>query len=146
VYYTPRTIVATLVGETFDSLPDSQQAKILDPACGAGVFLLFAFLRVYRERSKQTGSRPKTEAIRSILEIQLTGFDISESGLKFAALSLYSTAIELDPSPVPPEKLKFKDLSDTFSLTHGRLSLLMRVWALGALANTWTESLTQNSM
>jgi SAM-dependent methyltransferase len=112
VYYTPRNIAAILVNEAFDQLPNAHAACVLDPACGAGVFLVLAFRRLYRERWKATERRPDTKAIRAILEKQLTGFDISESALKLSALSLYLTAIELDPEPVPPEKLIFKDLQD----------------------------------
>lgn len=110
VHYTPRNIAATLVGEAFDNLKDAHAAKVLDPACGASVFLVLAFRRLYRELWKHTKERPGTDAIRSILENQLVGFDICDSALKLSALSLYLTAIELDPDPVPPEKLKFKAL------------------------------------
>src|SRR5690606_16901816 len=105
VHYTPRNIAATLVGEAFDALSNAASARVLDPACGAGVFLVIAFRRLYRERWKAQGRRPDTAAIRGILEQQLVGFDISDSALKLCALSLYLTAIELDPDPVPPEKL-----------------------------------------
>jgi hypothetical protein len=110
VHYTPRNIAATLVGEAFDNLKGAHAAKVLDPACGASVFLVLAFRRLYRELWKHTKERPGTDAIRSILENQLVGFDICDSALKLSALSLYLTAIELDPDPVPPEKLKFKAL------------------------------------
>ncbi len=116
VHYTPRNIAATLVDEAFDNLPDAYKARVLDPACGASVFLVLAFRRLYRERWKEAlkknpnAPRPNTAAIREILEQQLTGFDISEEALKLSALSLYLTAIELDPEPVPPEKLAFKKL------------------------------------
>ncbi len=112
VHYTPRNIAATLVDEAFSLLPNGHAARILDPACGASVFLVLAFRQLYKERWKATGKRPDTKAIREILEKQLTGFDISDSALKLAALSLYLTAIELDPQPVPPGKLKFSCLRD----------------------------------
>ena len=112
VHYTPRNIAATLVDEAFIKLPNAHDARVLDPACGASVFLVLAFRRLYQERWKTTGERPDTKAIREILEKQLTGFDISDSAIKLAALSLYLTAIELDPKPVPPEKLKFRQLRD----------------------------------
>ena len=112
VYYTPRNIAAALVEEAFDKLPDAHEARILDPACGAGVFLVLAFRRLYRERWKATDRRPDTNAIRAILENQINGLDISDSALKLSALSLYLTAIELDPEPIPPEKLKFANLRD----------------------------------
>ncbi|OJV11830.1 MAG: hypothetical protein BGO12_08390 [Verrucomicrobia bacterium 61-8] len=118
VHYTPRNIAATLVGEAFDGLSNAHKARVLDPACGAGVFLVVAFRRLYRELWEETNLRPQTAAIRQILEQQLTGFDISDSALKLTALSLYLTAIELDPDPSPPEKLKFK------ALRHGRNAML----------------------
>jgi hypothetical protein len=110
VHYTPRNIVATLVDEAFIKLPNAHEARVLDPACGASVFLVLAFRRLYQARWKETGDRPDTKAIREILNKQLVGFDISDSALKLAALSLYLTAIELDPDPVPPSKLKFAHL------------------------------------
>ena len=112
VHYTPRNIAATLVDQAFNKLPNAHKARVLDPACGASVFLVLAFRRLYQERWKETKQRPDTKAIREILDKQLVGFDISESAIKLAALSLYLTAIELDPKPVPPEKLKFRHLRD----------------------------------
>jgi hypothetical protein len=110
VHYTPRRIAEMVVDEAFDGLPNATDARILDPACGASVFLVLAFRRLYQERWRTTGSRPNTTAIRSILMRQLVGFDVSESALRLAALSLYLTAIELDPEPVPPQKLRFDEL------------------------------------
>jgi hypothetical protein len=123
VHYTPRRIAATLVDEAFDGLPKKHEACVLDPACGAGVFLVLAFRRLYRARWEATGKRPDTKAIREILEKQLVGFDISDSALKLAALSLYLTAIELDPNPIPPEKLKFKPLNNNALFNHRRQNI-----------------------
>lgn len=118
VHYTPRNIAVTLVEEAFAALTDPHNAKVLDPACGAGVFLVLAFRRLYTERWRASGIRPDTKEIRKILETQLCGFDISESALRLTALSLYLTAIELDPNPIPPEKLKFKDLEGLVLFNH----------------------------
>jgi hypothetical protein len=120
VHYTPRRIAATLVDEAVDGLPRAHEARVLDPACGASVFLVLAFRRLYRERWESTCQRPDTKAIRAILEKQLCGFDISDSALKLSALSLYLTAIELDPEPIPPEKLRFKALSNLVLFNHRR--------------------------
>jgi N-6 DNA Methylase len=110
VHYTPRNIAATLVDEVFDRFPNAHRARVLDPACGASVFLVLALRRLYRQRWEHDGKRPGTKVIRELLEKRLTGFDISDSALKLSALSLYLTAIELDPKPVPPEGLKFRKL------------------------------------
>lgn len=110
VHYTPRNIAATMVDEAFSDLPAAARARVLDPACGASVFLVLAFRRLYQERWKSEGRRPGTKAIREILETQITGFDISESALRLGALSLYLTALELDPKPVPLSSLAFTNL------------------------------------
>jgi len=124
VHYTPRNIAATIVDEVFDSLPNAAESRVLDTSCGAGVFLVLAFRRLYRERWAATpsGKRPGTKEIRDILYRQLTGFDISESALRLSALSLYLTAIELDPEPIPPSKLRFKELRKHVLFDHRRPS------------------------
>jgi hypothetical protein len=110
VHYTPRRLAEYLVEEAFVNLPNAASARVLDPACGAGVFLVLAFRRLYQARWKAEGRRPDTSAIRRILENQIAGFEVSESALRLTALSLYLTAIELDPQPTPPSKLGFNDL------------------------------------
>ncbi len=122
VYYTPRRIASILVDEAFDALPRAHEARVLDPACGAGVFLVLAFRRLYRERWK-ADKRPDTEVIREILEKQITGFDISDSALKLTALGLYLTAIELDPKPIPPEKMRFKEMNNFVLFNHRRQNI-----------------------
>ncbi len=110
VHYTPRHLASAMVDEAFDGLPHPAAARVLDPACGAGVFLVLTLRRLYRARWERDGVRPNTKVIRQLLETQVVGFDISESALRLAALSLYLTAIELDPKPVPPRGLRFQEL------------------------------------
>ena len=112
-YYTPRPIADLMVRASFRALERqdaTQKAKILDPAAGAGVFLLTAFRELVAEHWRADGKRPDTKALRSILYDQIVGFDINEAALRFAALGLYLMSIELDPNPRPVDKLKFKDL------------------------------------
>lgn len=112
VRYTPRYLAEFTVSHAFGGLPakERDQARVLDPASGAGVFLVCALQRLVAERWKATGRRPDTTTIREILNRQICGFDINYSALTLAALSLYLTALELDPAPFPPEKLKFDRL------------------------------------
>lgn len=110
VHYTPRNIAVTLLDEAFHGLDRAELARVLDPACGAGVFLVIAFRRLYREVWRARGRRPDRRTIRKLLNRQLAGFDVSENALRLAALSLYLTALELDPSPQPLSELKFEDL------------------------------------
>ncbi|NOT88448.1 MAG: N-6 DNA methylase [Lysobacter sp.] len=115
-YYTPRTIADLMVRASFRALERngaSSGAKVLDPAAGAGVFLLTAFRELVGERWRVDGKRPSTGILRSILYRQITGFDINEAALRFAALGLYLISIELDPNPRPVDRLGFKNLRGT---------------------------------
>ncbi|CAN5902299.1 N-6 DNA methylase [soil metagenome] len=112
-YYTPRAIAQLMVSAAFHALRRdgiAHEVRVLDPAAGAGVFLLTAFRQLVAERWRHDGERPDTKTLRKILYKQITGFDINESALRFAALGLYLLAIELDPNPEPVEKLHFDDL------------------------------------
>ncbi|KJF71434.1 hypothetical protein RP75_21160 [Agrobacterium arsenijevicii] len=115
-FYTPAPIADVLTKMAFSSFEDlkgAAYAKVLDPAAGAGIFLIKAFVEIVSARWQVDGKRPDTATLRQILYDQLTGFDINEAALRFAALGLYLAAIELDPSPEPVEKLKFKNLRET---------------------------------
>lgn len=112
VHYTPYSVAEYMVNQSFPGIVSSSldQAKILDPSAGAGVFLVLCLRRLVAERWKVTGRQPQTNEIRTILNNQISGLDINGYALKLAALSLYLTALELDPDPFPPEKLRFEPL------------------------------------
>lgn len=112
-FYTPRPIADLLVRASVHALERdgaSAAARILDPAAGAGVFLLTAFRELVAAHWRADGKRPDTQRLRKILYDQITGFDKNEEALRFAALALYLSSIELDPEPQPVDKLRFNDL------------------------------------
>jgi len=109
-YYTPRHIAEIMVDEAFFGLDQPHRAKVLDPAAGAGVFLVAAFHKLVEARWRLDGKRPDRAALREILNQQLRGFDVNCHALKLAALSLYLTRLELDPEPSPMEELRFESL------------------------------------
>ena len=107
VYYTPRHLAKLLVEEAFAGTKHSDEAVVLDPACGAGVFLVLAFRQLVRRTWQQSNTRPDTRTIQRILYKQLRGFEVSESALRLSALALYISAIELNGTQRPPKSLKF---------------------------------------
>lgn len=110
VYYTPSHIAEYMVAEALNGHPAGSRAQVLDPACGAGVFLVAAFRQLAELRFSETGQRPDRLALREILNDQLVGFDINSHARTLAALALYLTALELDPAPAPVEALTFEKL------------------------------------
>lgn len=121
-FYTPRPIADLMVRGAFHALArdgGAASARVLDPAAGAGVFLLTAYRQLVAERWRRDKVRPGTEVLREILYRQITGFDINEAALRFAALGLYLISIELDPHPEPVRKLRFDNLRDQVLLKVG---------------------------
>jgi hypothetical protein len=112
VHYTPRHIAEFMVDQAFDGISTCRQdeAQVLDPAAGAGVFLVFCFRRLVKAFWQHNHRPPNTMEIRRILNQQIRGLDINEHALKLAALSLYLTAIELDSNPLAGQSLHFDPL------------------------------------
>jgi adenine-specific DNA-methyltransferase len=93
VYYTPHKVVDYILEEV---LPPPRYAKktrqdpwpedfrLLEPACGAGYFLLSAFSR-FRDAYVKAGFRPE-EAVRRTISSRLAGIDI-DSGALIATLA-----------------------------------------------------------
>lgn len=115
VHFTPRHLAEVIIDGVFSAVQSSppHKAKVLDPAVGAGVFLVLALRRLVKEKWLAEGVRPNRQAIRRILMTQLAGLDINRDALNMAALSLYLAALELDPKPSPLTDLRFQKLIGT---------------------------------
>jgi N-6 DNA Methylase len=113
IHYTPSHLVDFIVTQALEQLPRGGKPRVLDPAAGAGVFLVTAFRKLVEKEWKETGARPRRRRIREILNRQLVGFDRDTRALRLAELALYLTALELDPKPRPLNELTFDALRGT---------------------------------
>ncbi len=110
-HYTPVNLVDLVFSQVFDdglfesALPG--KPKVLDLACGSGVFLVEAFRRLVARRVSE-GEKLTRTLVRDVLEHQLFGVDLEETAIEIAAFSLCLTAFELDPSPTSVRQLKFR--------------------------------------
>ncbi len=66
-----------------------REIKVLDPACGSGHFLVYAFNVLYRMYLEDEPETPRAEIPRLILENNLYGIDVDLRAVQLAALSLY---------------------------------------------------------
>ena len=112
IHYTPRHIAEFLVSEALASVPKGVSPRVLDPAAGAGVFLVTAYRQLAEREWVESGVRPRRPKLRQILNGQIVGFDINTAALRLAELALYLTALELDPDPRPLQALRFQVLRD----------------------------------
>jgi N-6 DNA methylase len=107
LHYTPVELVNFILDPVFDGLPAS--ARVIDPSCGSGVFLVEAFRRLVWK--KTLGRSASRRVVRDVLYNQLFGVDINRVALGIAAFSLYLAALELDDEPIEQgAKLKFERL------------------------------------
>ena len=74
-----------------------REIKVLDPACGSGHFLVYAF-DIFRQMYQEDETTTPVDDIPSlILENNLFGIDIDLRAVQLAALSLYLKAKTLNP-------------------------------------------------
>lgn len=107
LHYTPVELVHLTLDPVFEALPAS--ARVIDPTCGSGAFLVEAFRRLVWKRTQ--GKAASRSIVRDVLYKQLYGIDINRSALGIAAFSLYLAALELDEEPIQDiQDLKFHRL------------------------------------
>jgi type I restriction-modification system DNA methylase subunit len=92
-HYTPINLVDLVLSEVFKELDGD--AKVLDLACGSGVFLVESLRRLV-VKHWTNGESQTRHLIRETLYNQIYGVDINPEAVQIAAFSLYLTALELD--------------------------------------------------
>ena len=61
IHFTPRKLAEIVVDGAFSAVNSAprDQARVLDPSVGGGVFLVLSFKRLVAERWRATGERPR---------------------------------------------------------------------------------------
>lgn len=98
-YYTPLNLVNLILDEKIPANSKCWDLKILDPACGSGIFLVESYKRLIGiwKRENHTSSID-FPTLKNILCHNIYGIDIDGTALSVTAFSLYLTLInELDP-------------------------------------------------
>src|SRR6266508_3788420 len=89
-HYTPPALVEFVLAHTLTREVLVTKPRILDPACGSGIFLVESFRRIVRHLwAEQNGKRVSRPQLRRILREQIAGIDINEEAVRVAAFSLY---------------------------------------------------------
>jgi hypothetical protein len=98
--YTPVHLVDFLLDGVLPWEGTEWDLKILDPACGSGIFLVRAFQRlVYRWRKANPDlSSVPSDILQRLISRNLTGMDIDPHAVRVASFSLYlAMCDEIDP-------------------------------------------------
>ncbi|HMH10178.1 MAG TPA: N-6 DNA methylase [Candidatus Nitrosopolaris rasttigaisensis] len=96
-YYSPLPLVDFVVEETLplETTQPNCNTKVLDPACGSGIFLVRAYQRLIEYwRQQHNYQRPKVEQLKAILEHNIFGVDIEPDAIQIAAFSLHLAILD----------------------------------------------------
>ncbi len=97
-YYTPRALADLAVDQTWDLLsPETirrDDFRLLDPACGSGIFLVRIFQRMAEELRRESGERYLPWDSLLDLVHRLHGWDLEANAVRIAVFSLYVALLE----------------------------------------------------
>ncbi len=113
IVYTPPILVEFLLDRCLPLSPDSIEKKILDPACGSGIFLVSAFSRLVQSwRMAHDWEHPNHEELKRILRENIFGVDKEREAVLVTAFSLcVALCDKLQPKTIW-EELRFDDLCE----------------------------------
>ena len=93
-YYTPPEIVDFVLNEVLPFETEPRDVRILDPACGSGIFLVEAYRRlVTLHRHARGGENLTFEELRDLLTGSINGVDLSEGGNPSCCVQLLPGAL-----------------------------------------------------
>ncbi|MBW8724451.1 MAG: N-6 DNA methylase [Inquilinus limosus] len=95
-FYTPMFLADTVVSQAWALLPDKAKAfgRILDPACGSGMFLVRTFQRLCEHwRGTHQSRKIPWKTLLSLLG-RTHGWDINPGAVRVAVFSLYVALLE----------------------------------------------------
>ena len=99
IFYTPPHLVDFVLDQVLPWHGTDWNQKILDPACGSGVFLVKAYQRlVHRWKQANPGETIRADVLRRLLTDNLLGVDKDPHAVRVACFSLYlAMCDEIEP-------------------------------------------------
>ena len=116
-HYTPTPLVDFVLSECLTTDRLEAGARVLDPACGSGIFLVEAFKRIVYYECQRRGvtnvaQLPRAELTKLLTE-RITGIDLNKSAVQVAAFSLYLAFLDFrEPRDIRSNKILPKLVSD----------------------------------
>jgi len=112
--YTPSFLVNLLVDECLSLNNPNENVKLIDPACGSGIFLVTAYKRLVQrwriKHKKQELAKTNPEILKNILTKNIFGVDVNPHSVN---LSIFSLQLALCSMLTPKQiwtELQFADL------------------------------------
>lgn len=161
-YYTPVFLVDYIIKETVEKYfienPEEYNCKVLDPACGSGIFLVQTLRRMierYQEINEITSTKTKSfkDILRKIAEKNIYGIDQDDNAINIAVFSVYLALLDYQ-EPKEIENFKFPKLinrnffiSDFFDLSADFNNIIKKTNFRFILGNPpWKRGSDENAL
>ncbi len=116
-YYTPPYLVDYVLSQTVtpfleNSGKDDSNCRVLDPACGSGIFLVETLRKIIEKELHVTGKTKISDAkLWSLIKSNIYGVDIDPDAIDISIFSLYVTILDYK-QPAEIENFRFQKLKD----------------------------------
>ncbi len=98
-HYTPADLVHDALRRTLTPACLALKPKVLDPACGSGIFLVEAFRRIVRFEAQGRKRKLPPSELRNILRHRIAGVEVNVEAARVAAFSLYLALLDQQEPP-----------------------------------------------
>jgi hypothetical protein len=105
-YYTPPVLVEFILSRILTPGVLEKNPRVLDPACGSGIFLVEAFRRIVRHQWYKSKHPLTFDELKRILKEQIAGIEVSEEAARITAFSLYLSMLHYLEPPAIDRQIK----------------------------------------
>jgi len=135
-YYTPAFLVDYVITETispFLETKNDSSCKVLDPACGSGIFLIESLRKIISKQKELTKDyKLSSDTLKNLVKDNIFGIDKDVRAINIAIFSLYITLLDYqDPKSIL--EFKFPTLKgsnffdeDFFDINHNFNDLIKK--------------------
>lgn len=100
-YYTPPVLAEFVLSRVLTPDVLKKSPRIMDPACGSGIFLVEAFRRIVRYEWHKKNQPLSFDELKGILKEQIAGIEANDEAARITAFSLYLSMLHyLDPPAI----------------------------------------------
>lgn len=101
-FYTPPSLVKLVLDNVLPKESTNYNIRVLDPACGSGIFLALAYKRIVGYwKNANPGEEPNFSILAQLLQDCIYGVELDKNSIRVAAFSLYLTLLDfLEPRNV----------------------------------------------
>ena len=117
VVYTPSVLVDFIIDEMIPLNDTNLDFKVIDPACGSGIFLVSTFKRLVQKWMIQNDfNPPSVQVLKSLISNNIFGIDEKKEAVEVAKFSLSLALCEILAPEIIWNELHFDDLSQNGNL------------------------------